>query len=382
MLRSMRRAVLFVLLSLSASASADGEIKIFGGTPATAGEYPSVVGVVFTGNDFEAFCTGTLITDQWVMTAGHCVLASEDNVGSQQDVTNGLRIFVNALDINPPPAGNDGLSPDMSMPDPLFDINNLGSHDMGLIHLPTPVTGITPAKLDLDPDDAGAGTAVTQVGYGETETGVVGTLYTVGQTLVPCAAIGLGSSDDANLLCYSQTNGKGKCEGDSGGPSFATINGETLEVGETSFGDQSCTSFGTDTRIAAEKSFLTANVPGLESCTTDADCTATEICFNKACITTPYSPMGLGSACGSDADCNSADCIATSNEGMLCSMSCSSSDSSSCPDGFQCLSSGSAGQCAPGSGGGGCCDATGRGGPTAWFGIALVGMIWRRRRRR
>jgi uncharacterized protein (TIGR03382 family) len=380
MLRSMRRAVLFVLLSLCASASADGEIKIFGGTPATSGEYPNVVGVVFTGNDFEAFCTGTLITDQWVMTAGHCVLPSEDNVGSQQDVTNGLRIFVNALDINPPPAGNGGLTPDMSMPDPDFNINALGSHDMGLIHLPTPVTGITPAKLDLDPDDAGSGLAVTQVGYGETETGVVGTLYTVGQTLVACAAIGFDGADP-DLLCYNQSNGKGKCEGDSGGPSFATINGETLEVGETSFGDPNCTSYGTDTRIAAEKAFLTATIPGLETCTTDADCTSTEVCFNKACITTPYTPMGLGSSCGSDNDCNSGDCIATSNEGMLCSMSCTSGNDSSCPDGFQCLSDGSSGQCAPG-GGGGCCDAGGHGGPTALFGIALVGMIWRRRRRR
>jgi MYXO-CTERM domain-containing protein len=91
--------------------------------------------------------------------------------------------------------------------------------------------------------------------------------------------------------------------------------------------------------------------------------------------------MGLGSSCGSDNDCNSGDCIATSNEGMLCSMSCTSGNDSSCPDGFQCLSDGSSGQCAPG-GGGGCCDAGGHGGPTALFGIALVGMIWRRRRRR
>jgi uncharacterized protein (TIGR03382 family) len=377
----MRRVVLFVLLSLCASASADGDIKIYGGTPATAGEYPNVVGIEFTGTDFVAFCTGTLITDQWVMTAAHCVLPSEDMVGSQQDVTNGLRIFVNALDINPPPGGNSGLSPDMSIGDPDFDINNLGSHDMGLIHLPMPVTGIEPVKLDLDPTNAGSGLAVTQVGYGETENGVVGTLYTVGQTLVSCDSIGL-TGGDPNLLCYNQSNGKGKCSGDSGGPSFAQINGETLEVGETSFGDQTCTHYGADTRIAAEMAFLLANVPELETCTTDSDCTSTEICFNKQCITTPYSPMGLGSSCGSDADCTSEDCIATNDEGMFCSMSCAPNTNSACPDGFQCLSDGATGQCAPGGGGGGCCDASGRGAPTALFGIALVGLVWRRRRRR
>ena len=69
----------------------------------------------------------------------------------------------------------------------------------------------------------------------------------------------LQEGTDANLLCFNQTSGKGKCNGDSGGPSFATIDGTLLEVGITSFGDQNCQQFGADTRVDAEKEFINGN---------------------------------------------------------------------------------------------------------------------------
>lgn len=382
MLRAMRRLV-FVSLLASASAVAGPEAPIIGGTPATQGEFPNVVGIVLQTSQGEALCTGTLIAQDWVMTAGHCVLPSEAGVGSQADVTAALRVYVGVLSIFPPPAGNTGLGAQDSMPDPLFDINALGSHDMGLIHLASPVEGVSPVKLNFDPSQAQSGLAVTQVGFGETSggpTGTAGTLYTVGQALVGCASIGLGSASDANLLCYNQTNGTGKCNGDSGGPSFAQLSGETVEVGVTSFGDPNCADFGADTRVDAEKSFLLTNIPTLQTCNADSDCSPMHECFNHQCIANPYSPMGLGSSCTGNTDCESADCIATSADGMVCSMSCDPGNDSSCPSGFQCLASGSAGDCAPG-GGGGCCDASGRGAPTALIGIALVGLVWRRRRR-
>jgi len=376
----MRRLV-FVSLLASASAVAGPEAPIIGGSAATQGEYPNVVGIVLQTSQGEALCTGTLITQDWVMTAGHCVLPSEAGVGSQADVTAALRVYVGVLSIFPPPSGNTGLAAQDSMPDPMFDINALGSHDMGLIHLASPVEGVAPVKLEFDASQAQPGLAVTQVGYGETSNnGPAGTLYTVGQTTVSCESVGLGNAD-ADLLCFNQTNGTGKCSGDSGGPSFAQIGGETIEVGVTSFGDQTCATFGADTRVAAEKSFLLTNIPSLQTCNADSDCSPMHECFNKQCIADPYSPMGLGSSCTGNSDCESSDCIATSANGMVCSMTCDPSNDSSCPSGFQCLDSGTAGDCAPGDGGG-CCDASGHGAPTALLGFALVGLVWRRRRRR
>jgi hypothetical protein len=380
----MRRLILLSLLvALPVAAAPD---PIIGGTPATQGEYPNVVGIVLTTSSGVAICTGTLITDEWVMTAAHCVYPPEAGFGSQSDVTNALHVYIGALTIFPAPSGNDGLTAQDSMFDPMFagtsSTEIAMGHDIGLIHLASAVQGVTPVKLNFDASAAQSGLAVTQVGYGETSTGsngVVGTLYDVAQTATSCES--LVGVPDSMFLCFNQTNGKGKCEGDSGGPSFAQVNGQTLEVGVTSFGDQNCEAFGADTRTDFEKSFLTSIIPALDTCTSDSDCGSGYECFEMQCIVSPYSPGGLGSSCGSASDCNSNDCVATNDEGQLCSMACTTGNDSTCPNGFTCIADGANGACLPGSSGGGCCDASGKGAPTAVIGIALIGIVLRRRRK-
>src|SRR5262249_61626127 len=140
---------------------------------------------------------------------------------------------------------------------------------------------------------APVGIKVTMVGYGATAQGGggnVGIEYVVDQTSVACATTGGGS--DQNLLCFNQVSGKGKCEGDSGGPSFAMIDGRLTQVGITSFGDQDCAQYGADTRTDAERAFLLQHVPALE-CSTDADCSMGRTCFMKKCIAQPFWPTGL-----------------------------------------------------------------------------------------
>jgi hypothetical protein len=383
----MRRLILFSLLvALPVAAAPD---PIIGGTPAAQGEFPNVVGIVLTTSSGVALCTGTLITDEWVMTAAHCVYPPEAGFGSQSDVTNALRIYVGALTIFPAPSGNDGLVAQDSMFDPMFQGTSSSEiamgHDIGLIHLAAPVQGVTPVKLNFTASAAQSGLAVEQVGYGETSggsngmVGTVGTLYDVAQTAAACAS--LIGVPDSMFLCFNQTNGTGKCSGDSGGPSFAQIDGQTLEVGVTSFGDQYCQVYGADTRTDFEKSFLTSIIPSLDTCMSDSDCGSGYECFESQCILQPYSPGGLGSACSTNADCASTDCVATSNEGTLCSMACTTGNDSTCPGGFTCIADGANGACVPGSSGGGCCDASGKGAPTAVIGIALIGIVLRRRRK-
>jgi len=99
--------------------------------------------------------------------------------------------------------------------------------------------------------------------------------FEVNQTSVSCGFIGSGA-EDANLLCFDQSNNTGKCEGDSGGPSFAMIDGARTQVGITSFGDPMCKKFGGDTRTDAAKLFIISHVPELQgSCTQD---TASAVC--------------------------------------------------------------------------------------------------------
>jgi uncharacterized protein (TIGR03382 family) len=362
----MRSAVLLGILLAAVPASA-GTISspILGGQQTTVGQFPSVVAIEVGGG----LCTGTLISPDWVLTAAHCV---------QGVSAAGIQVHFGTVSVFSKPGVTIGAS--MAIAKPGFSTNNLGKNDIGLIKLAKSVNDITPVPVNLLAEKAPVGIKVTMVGYGATSVGGggnIGTQYVVEQTSTPCNSF---AGSDADLLCFNQVSGKGKCQGDSGGPSFAMIDGRMVQVGVTSFGDQNCSQFGADTRTDAERGFLLQYVPSLE-CDSDDDCPNAGMCFLKKCIAQPFTGNGLGTACTGNGDCDSGQC-AVSGEEAFCSMGCTVGAADTCPSGFDCLgASGGTGACWPIPEDTGCCDASGRGAPTMLFGIALVGLVWRRRRR-
>jgi hypothetical protein len=235
-------------------------------------------------------CSGTLLNETIVVTAGHCTFAVGLN-GASTTVNGGTGSGGNDVWINFEEEPNFGILPPSSgfapdnnaarykawtralnkssewhrataHPHPEYDDNAFFLHDMGVLVLQSSVTmaeyGQLPTLGLIDELALDQRATYTAVGYGLEESSPHGSLG--GDTRMK-ANVSLVSTEGAygagkgTAVKWSSNEGKphtgGTCFGDSGGPTFPTVEGmERVVLTVTSFGiDVNCSSGGGGYRL-------------------------------------------------------------------------------------------------------------------------------------
>ncbi len=340
----------------------DGEQQapIVGGTTDTGD--PAVV-LMINGDlngGYVSLCSGEVISPHVILTAAHCTdLKPPYNVYLGDDINR----------VQP-----SDLIPATATANPMYVKNSQDdNYDVGVLVLSTPVPStITPLPFNVTTDPSTlVGQSIRMVGYGSTGSTSPsdtssGTKRTVSTIL---------SKVQTRMLEFDDGS-HNTCEGDSGGPAFATINGVETIIGLTAIGlmapgSTTCDGESLDTRVDLYtdfiQSFIDANDPP------------------PVVSSAPGTPGSIGYRCTSDDECNSMICADLPNG--YCTELCSPTTAGSCPSGLHCeqvgVSPASEYACAKNQRSSGCSMSGGAessSAPLVLVGaLLLLGLAWRRR---
>jgi len=268
-------------------------------------------------------CSGVLVSPRVVLTAAHCVdplmRAHRGSVFVGADVSGpGTRIAVIDQRV-----------------DPTFD-RARGDHDLALLLLAEPAAPSPVPLTDHDASTLEPGAELRTVGYGVTDPGTdtEGTRRGGVMSLTELDAFNLSSAPSPAM----------SCDGDSGGPVFATIDGVETLVAVTSSGDRNCAVSARNARVderldafirpaIAELEALPLPAPrdparlaGLcgERCVDHEDCPTGLTCDLALdglsyCSVGSLEPGALEEECASDVECRGRSCVRlTMPDGCRC----------------------------------------------------------------
>jgi len=226
--------------------------RIVGGTEATPHSFPWMAALFI--ND-AWFCGGTLISDEYILTAAHCTT----------DATT-ARILLGAHDVK---AAEEEGRIEMISTDILTneDYNPVLLHnDIALIRLPQKVNFtdiLRPVCLPThsEEEERWAHEDCEASGWGkpsDSASGISPVLrhVTVDTITNLICALKFPTIINHNIICISGKDGKSSCNGDSGGPLHLVQNGIYKQIGITSFGSSQGCEIGSHAGFTRPTSYL------------------------------------------------------------------------------------------------------------------------------
>jgi secreted trypsin-like serine protease len=210
------------------------EPEIVGGVQAVPNEFPFMVHL---DDSFGQFCGGSVVDEQWILTAGHCVFGAS---------ASSVSIVAGDHTLNDSTGREQKRRVSKIVMHPNYRSSDL-NYDVALLKLSRPLTFnqyVAPVTLAAVP---ATGRAVQVVGWGALRSGGSSpTKLRKAQVniydFVTCQNVykplGISLRVTNTMFCASTPQfDKDTCQGDSGGPIFFKANNEWRQVGLTSKGE-------------------------------------------------------------------------------------------------------------------------------------------------